>query len=102
MRRLAGRAARRTSRSRPSAASAGSPCTIRTSRSALIDRDLRVVELEGEAFERPGWARDEFLGNIVTDVIDAERVERVVAAVRGRVRRPAGHARDWRGSRNGT
>jgi len=45
----------------------------------LIDRDLRVVELEGEAFERSGWARDEFLGHIVTDVVDAERARPVVA-----------------------
>ena len=53
----------------------------------LIDRDLRIVELEGEAFERSGWARDEFLGNIVTDVVDAERVEARRGAVRSRLRR---------------
>ncbi|MDA0174097.1 diguanylate cyclase [Solirubrobacter taibaiensis] len=44
----------------------------------LVDRDLRIVELEGEAFERSGWARDEFLGNIITDVIDPERVKPIV------------------------
>lgn len=45
----------------------------------LVDRDLRVVELEGEAFERSGWARDEFLGNILTDVIDPERAKPLLA-----------------------
>ena len=45
----------------------------------LIDRDLRVVELEGEACERSGWARDEFLGNRFTDVLEPERAEPLVA-----------------------
>ena len=68
----------------------------------LVDRDLRIVELEGEAFERSGWARDEFLGNIVTDVIDPERVE----ADRGPVPRPRSPASrgtiETESSRNGT
>lgn len=40
---------------------------------SLIDRDLRVVELEGEAIERTGWFIDELLGRRLTDVLDGER-----------------------------
>ena len=48
---------------------------------ALVDRDLRVVELEGEALERSGWARDEFLGRRLPDVLDAERNAALFAAL---------------------
>ncbi|MDA0184188.1 diguanylate cyclase [Solirubrobacter phytolaccae] len=47
----------------------------------LIDRDLRVVELEGEALERSGWSRDEFLGNRLPDVLDAERSATLFALI---------------------
>lgn len=40
---------------------------------SLVDRDLRVVELEGEGLERSGWARDEFLGRRLPEVLDGER-----------------------------
>lgn len=47
----------------------------------LIDRDLRVVELEGEALERSGWARDEFLGRRLPDVLDRERSDTLLALI---------------------
>ncbi|MBE2314852.1 diguanylate cyclase [Solirubrobacter sp. CPCC 204708] len=48
---------------------------------ALLDRDLRVVELEGEALECSGWARDEFLGNVLPQALDTERGKPLIALV---------------------
>lgn len=54
---------------------------------SLIDRDLRVVELEGEALEHSGWTRAEFLGHRLPDVLDPERsaalLELVAQALEG-------------------
>ena len=52
-----------------------SAAVVSAFRGRLVDRDLRVVELEGDALERSGWARDEFLGHRLPDVLGPERAK---------------------------
>ena len=90
--------ARRAARdvaSRPSAAAAGSPCTRRTSRVGLVDRDLRIVAARGRGVRAHGWAATSSSASASpTCSTPSARGRR--RAVRGRARRRAGHARAGR------
>src|SRR5262249_34806885 len=50
---------------------------------ALIDRDLKIVVIEGTAvLGRNGWAKDDLVGRVFTDIVQTERAAELAEHVR--------------------